>query len=51
MTTAEKGADLTQRLLAFGRRQALHPEPLDARQRINSLLRHARPARSATKSG
>lgn len=38
MTTAEKGADLTQRLLAFGRRQALHPEPLDLENVIDSLL-------------
>ena len=37
MTTAEKGADLTQRLLAFGRRQALHPEPLDLGATIESL--------------
>ena len=37
MTTAEKGADLTQRLLAFGRRQALHPEVLDLGVLIGSL--------------
>ncbi len=37
MTTAEKGADLTQRLLAFGRRQALHPETLDLGAAIDSL--------------
>jgi CheY-like chemotaxis protein len=37
MTTAEKGADLTQRLLAFGRRQALHPEALDLGAAIGSL--------------
>ena len=37
MTTAEKGADLTQRLLAFGRRQALHPELLDLGAVIGSL--------------
>lgn len=37
MTTAEKGADLTQRLLAFGRRQALRPEPLDLSEVIGSL--------------
>ncbi len=37
MTTAEKGADLTQRLLAFGRRQALHPEPLELGAVIGSL--------------
>ncbi len=37
MTTAEKGADLTQRLLAFGRRQALHPESLDLGAAIESF--------------
>ena len=37
MTTAEKGADLTQRLLAFGRRQALHPDVLDLGGVIGSL--------------
>ena len=37
MTTAEKGADLTQRLLAFGRRQALHPEVLELGGVIGSL--------------
>ena len=37
MTTAEKGADLTHRLLAFGRRQALHPEVLDLGAVITSL--------------
>ena len=42
MTTAEKGADLTQRLLAFGRRQALHPEPLQLGCVIASLQDIAR---------
>ncbi len=37
MTAAEKGADLTHRLLAFGRRQALHPEPLDLSSAMGSL--------------
>ena len=37
MTTAEKAPDLTQRLLAFGRRQALHPEVLDLGAVIGSL--------------
>ena len=37
MTSAERGADLTQRLLAFGRRQALHPEPLELGAVIGSL--------------
>ncbi|MDH5567338.1 MAG: PAS domain-containing protein [Myxococcales bacterium] len=35
---AERGANLTQRLLAFSRRQALHPEPVDANQLVQSLL-------------
>jgi CheY-like chemotaxis protein len=37
MSTAEKGADLTHRLLAFGRRQALHPEALKLGDVIHSL--------------
>jgi PAS domain S-box-containing protein len=37
MTSAERGADLTQRLLAFGRRQALHPESLELGGVIESL--------------
>ena len=51
MTTAEKGADLTQRLLAFGRRQALHPEPLELGCVIGFVAGHARAARLATRSG
>ena len=35
--TAERGAVLTQRLLAFGRRQALQPEPVDLSQSIGTL--------------
>ena len=52
MTTAEKGADLTQRLLAFGRRQALHPEALSlgdvdrARSPRYSTVRSATTSRS-----
>ena len=37
MKTAESGAVLTQRLLAFGRRQALSPEPFDVPKAIESL--------------
>jgi PAS domain S-box-containing protein len=34
-TAAERGADLTKRLLAFGRRQTLEPRPTD----VNGLIR------------
>lgn len=34
---ARKGAALTQRLLAFGRRQALKPEPVDVRELVRGL--------------
>ena len=34
---AERGATLTHRLLAFGRRQALRPEPLDLAARLSDL--------------
>jgi PAS domain S-box-containing protein len=37
MRTAQRGAVLTQRLLAFGRRQALSPEPLAVGQVLHSL--------------
>jgi PAS domain S-box-containing protein len=37
METAERGADLTQRLLAFGRRQALRPEALQLGEVITSF--------------
>lgn len=37
METAERGALLTQRLLSFGRRQVLHPEPLDISSIIDSV--------------
>ncbi|MCG8672443.1 MAG: ATP-binding protein, partial [Pseudomonadales bacterium] len=37
MTSAEKGADLTQRLLAFGRRQLLNPQNVDLSQMVRSL--------------
>jgi signal transduction histidine kinase len=35
--TAERGAVLTQRLLAFGRRQALRPEPVEIGEALSSL--------------
>ncbi len=34
---AERGADLTHRLLAFGRRQALEPRSVDLTERLRSL--------------
>lgn len=37
MSAAQRGAVLTQRLLAFGRRQALSPEPLSVAQVVQSL--------------
>lgn len=37
MKAAERGAILTQRLLAFGRRQTLRPEPLEVNQAVQSL--------------
>ncbi|MDE2149543.1 MAG: PAS domain S-box protein [Gammaproteobacteria bacterium] len=41
---AQRGADLTQRLLAFARRQPLDPRPMDVRQliqRMEGLLRRS----------
>lgn len=46
-TAAERGAELTQRLLAFARRQALQPQSIDAHQLLTSmdaLLRRTLPA-------
>ncbi len=37
MQTAERGAVLTQRLLAFGRRQTLRPEPLEIAAALESM--------------
>ena len=37
METAERAAELTQRLLAFGRRQALRPEPIALSAAISSF--------------
>lgn len=36
---AQRGADLTQRLLAFARRQMLDPEPTDVDELIQSMIR------------
>lgn len=46
-TAAERGAELTQRLLAFARRQALQPLSVDAHQllaHMDALLRRTLPA-------
>jgi PAS domain S-box-containing protein len=37
MTAATRGGALTQRLLAFSRRQALHPVPLDVAERLRAM--------------
>jgi len=37
LNAAERGADLTQRLLAFGRKQSLMPEPFDVNAAIESM--------------
>ena len=34
---AQRGAGLTKQLLAFSRRQSLHPEPVDLRERIGGM--------------
>lgn len=47
LRSAQRGADLTQRLLAFSRRQNLHPEPVDINARMAEmvpLLQHIMPA-------
>src|SRR6185436_18109270 len=36
-TAAERGADLTRQLLAFGRRQMLEPRPTDLRELLNGM--------------
>jgi PAS domain S-box-containing protein len=46
-TAAERGAELTQRLLAFARRQALQPQAVDTHQLLagmDALLRRTLPA-------
>lgn len=37
LRAAERGAELTHRLLAFSRRQSLHPEPVDLCEALNGL--------------
>jgi two-component system, cell cycle sensor histidine kinase and response regulator CckA len=38
LAAAERGAELTQRLLTFGRRQTLRPEPIDLNGAVRSML-------------
>ena len=38
LEAAERGADLTQKLLAFGRRQSLRPEPIDLNGAVRSMV-------------
>ncbi|HEV2602363.1 MAG TPA: PAS domain S-box protein [Microvirga sp.] len=38
LETAERGADLNQKLLAFGRRQSLKPEPLKVERVIDEMV-------------
>lgn len=37
--SGERGAELTQRLLAFSRRQLLQPKPIDCRELLQSMLK------------
>lgn len=37
--SGERGAELTQRLLAFSRRQLLQPKPIDCRELLESMLK------------
>ncbi|MGI9414718.1 MAG: response regulator [Hyphomicrobiales bacterium] len=39
LASAKSGAELTHRLLAFGRRQTLHPQVIDTRELMSGLLR------------
>jgi signal transduction histidine kinase len=39
IAAAERGANLTQRLLAFSRKQALRPEPVDANALVRRMLK------------
>ena len=38
LAAAERGAELTQRLLTFGRRQTLRPEPINLNEAVNGML-------------
>jgi PAS domain S-box-containing protein len=38
LAAAERGAELTQRLLTFGRRQTLRPEPTDLNEAVRSMI-------------
>jgi two-component system, cell cycle sensor histidine kinase and response regulator CckA len=38
LAAAERGAELTQRLLTFGRRQTLRPEPIDLNEAVKGML-------------
>jgi PAS domain S-box-containing protein len=38
LAAAERGAELTQRLLTFGRRQTLRPEPIDLNEAVRGML-------------
>ena len=39
LSSAQSGAELTHRLLAFGRRQTLHPQPVDAGELVVGMSR------------
>jgi two-component system, cell cycle sensor histidine kinase and response regulator CckA len=38
LAAAERGAELTQRLLTFGRRQTLRPQPINLNEAVSSML-------------
>ncbi|MBV8589426.1 MAG: response regulator [Acetobacteraceae bacterium] len=44
LDAAERGADLTSRLLAFARRQPLRPEPVDLNENVTSMANMLRSA-------
>ncbi len=39
LSSAQSGKELTHRLLAFGRRQTLHPQPIEIRELVTEMLR------------